>query len=264
MTPRLNPTADDYGEWAGQAASPRRVPPIVLALAAQAGALAVPLTLQGLLPAYATPLLQGVAAAVLGHLLRLPVWWLALNFLFAPAAFWVGRLGLHPAWFLAAFVALVLLFWTTFRSRVPLFVSSGEACEALRRLLPVNIAPRVVDLGCGLGDVIERLAPERSDASFVGFEVAPVPALVAWLRTRHHPNVRISRASFWTEHLGSYDVVYAFLSPAAMPALWRKARVEMRPGTLFVSNSFAVPGVEPQQVLPLSGRGSTALHIWRM
>ena len=37
MMPRLNPTADDYGEWAGQAAPSRRLPPVVLALAAQAG-----------------------------------------------------------------------------------------------------------------------------------------------------------------------------------------------------------------------------------
>jgi SAM-dependent methyltransferase len=135
---------------------------------------------------------------------------------------------------------------------------------ALRALLPVHVAPRVIDLGCGLGDVIARLAPARFDASFVGYEVAPLPALVAWLRNRHHANVRIARRDFWAENLGTYDVVYAFLSPAAMPELWRKARAEMKPGTLLISNSFPVPGVEPDRIVPLAGRGSNALYLYRL
>ena len=69
---------------------------------------------------------------------------------------------------------------------------------------------------------------------------------------------------FWAENLGTYDVVYAFLSPAAMPELWRKARAEMKPGTLLISNSFLVPGVEPDRIVPLAGRGSNALYLYRL
>jgi hypothetical protein len=35
--------------------------------------------------------------------------------------------------------------------------------------------------------------------------------------------------------------VFAYLSPAAMPALWRKAQREMRPGSLLVSYEFEIP-----------------------
>jgi hypothetical protein len=40
-------------------------------------------------------------------------------------------------------------------------------------------------------------------------------------------------------------VVYAFLSPAPMAALWDKVRREMRAGSLFISNSL--PCRESQQ-----------------
>jgi hypothetical protein len=48
-----------------------------------------------------------------------------------------------------------------------------------------------------------------------------------------------------------------------MAKLWDKVRREMRPGTLFVSNSFAVPGNEPDRVVPLDGAGS-GLYVWRL
>ena len=55
-------------------------------------------------------------------------------------------------------------------------------------------------------------------------------------------------------------------SPAAglMTRLWDKARREMRPGALFVSNTFAVPGVAPAYTLPVGDRMRSVLYVWRM
>jgi SAM-dependent methyltransferase len=227
-------------------------------------ALVLSIMLEPWTPDRAEPIAHGAIAAAAGHAFGLPGWWLPLNFCFVPAALWLHGLALAPAWFLGAFVVLALLFWNTHRTRVPLFLSSGQACEALAELVPRGSAVRVVDLGCGLGDVVRRLAPRKPDAAFVGFELAPLPAALAWLRTRAHPNACVLRRDFWNEDLGGYDLVYAFLSPAAMPDLWRKARAEMKPGALLVSNSFTVPGVEPDCVVPLAGRGSRALYLWRL
>jgi hypothetical protein len=240
------------------------MPPVIFALAAQAVALAACAALPGNLPAWPAALVQGAVAAAAGHALRLPVWWVPLNFAFAPAALWIGTLALPPAWFLAAFAVLALLYWTTYRTRVPLFLSSTEACDALHALLPHQPGVLVADLGCGLGDVIARVGRARPNARFVGYELAPLPAAIAWLRTRTNPNAAVLRRDFWHESLREYDIVYAFLSPAPMPELWRKARAEMKPGALLVSNSFAIPGTEPDHVIPLTGRGSSALYIWRM
>jgi hypothetical protein len=48
-----------------------------------------------------------------------------------------------------------------------------------------------------------------------------------------------------------------------MEALWAKVEREARPGTLFVSCSFAVPGVEPHQLVPLE-RSGRVLYVWRL
>ena len=76
-------------------------------------------------------------------------------------------------------------------------------------------------------------------------------------------NVNIHYGDFWPRHLGEFDVVYAFLSPAPMPALWAKAVREMRPGSLLVSNTFTVPGQEPLLRIPLPGREDACLLVWK-
>jgi len=215
------------------------------------------------LPLPLAALMQGVAASALGRLLGLPLWWMPINLLFLPASLLVMGQGLAPHWYLAAFVALGLLFWSTLRTRVPLYLSSREACRALLRLIPAGNA-RVLDLGCGFGGLLSAAAAARPEAQFVGLELAPAPSLVAWLRLRRLPNARAVHGDFWKHDLGSYDLVYAFLSPVAMAPLWQMARAQMKPGSLLVSNSFAIQGVAPDQVIALPGRDSRALYVWRM
>ena len=59
-----------------------------------------------------------------------------------------------------------------------------------------------------------------------------------------------------------FDVVYAFLSPVPMPALWSKVCREMRPGSRFISHSFEVPGETPQRTIPVAGREGARLLVW--
>ena len=121
----------------------------------------------------------------------------------------------------------------------------------------------LLDLGCGFGGVLRQLAGLRPDAKLDGVEIAPLPALVAWLRLHGVSQCRVRRGDFWRLDLSQYDLVYAFLSPAPMAALWEKVRREMRPGTVFVSNSFAIPGEEASLTVPLDARGAR-LYVWRL
>ncbi|HAD86437.1 MAG TPA: methyltransferase type 12, partial [Rhodospirillaceae bacterium] len=61
-----------------------------------------------------------------------------------------------------------------------------------------------------------------------------------------------------------FDMVYCFLSPVPMERLYAKAKDEMQPGCLFVSNSFAVPGVEPDEVVTVDDRRRTRLLVYRL
>jgi SAM-dependent methyltransferase len=132
-------------------------------------------------------------------------------------------------------------------------------------LLPRDRSFALLDLGCGLGGVLSHLARARPCGQYSGVEVAPVPFLLCWLRSLLiGRNCRVRWEDYRNLDLGRYDVVYAYLSPAAMAGLWEKASREMRPGTLFVSNSFEVPGVRAQMVLTTGAGGGSRLLVWRM
>lgn len=206
---------------------------------------------------------QGALAACVALTLGAERWWLPLHLAFAPALVLSQRLGVAPGWYLAAFALLLLTYWTSFRSRVPLYLSNRSTSLALLALLPERAGVAFLDLGSGTGRLLRELAGRRQDCSFTGIEAAPLP----WLMSRlagARPNLALRRGDFWNEDLGRYDVVYAFLSPQPMPRLWQKARAEMRPGSLLVSNSFAVPDAAANGTVEVADRRATRLYCYRM
>lgn len=244
-----------------------RWPRILRALLAQAAAFALLLALAraGLrLPAWSWAAAQGALATAAGAALGLPAWWAPLQAAL-PFALWLRLAWSYPAWIdLALFAGLALWFGGGLLTRVPLYNASRDARAKLESLLPERTGFTFVDLGCGLGGPLTHLASRRPDGRFLGVEASPLPFLVAWLRCLRRPNVRIRLSSLWSVGLGGFDVVYAFLSPEPMPALWAKARKEMPPGSRLVSHSFEVPGQPPAQILPVAGRPGACLRIWEM
>jgi hypothetical protein len=206
-------------------------------------------------------LLQGGLAAMLSLRLHAPNWWQPIHLGFMPLVVAVQKLAIAPGWFLAAFVLLLLVFWRTDKSRVPLYLTNTATAEALLKLLPASPC-RILDLGCGDGGLLRRMAAARPDCGFTGIEHAPLTWLLARLRNINQANVTIRRGDFWQEPLGGYAVVYAFLSPAPMLELWSKARAEMAPGALLVSNSFEVPGIEPANTVAVADRRNTRLFLY--
>jgi len=208
-------------------------------------------------------LAQGICAALIGHWSAAPRWWLLIHFSFLPAVVLAGRLEIAPGWYFAGFVLLLSIYWRTDRSQVPLYLSNAATAQAVLQLMPQ--APcRFADLGCAHGGLLRRLARARRDCAFVGIEHAPLPWLWAKLASLSLPNLQIRYGDLWRVRLESFDVVYAFLSPVPMPRLMNKARAEMRPGTLMVSNSFVVPGAPVTLVVNVTDRRATSLYCYRI
>jgi SAM-dependent methyltransferase len=240
-----------------------RLPPALLALIAHLPGLAlVGLLLgTGLLPAgLLAALLSGLAAAIMARQLALPNWWRVINLLFVPAVWLLSQVELDPAWYLAGFLLLALTSLGAVRTRVPLYLSSPRAAEELARRLPAH--GHCIDLGCGLGGPLARIARLRPDVRLSGVEAAPLNWLIARLRLRGRADIRLG--SLWEMPLGDADLVYAYLSPAPMAQLWSKAQAEMKPGSLLVSNSFEIPGVPARETLELGDRSQARLLLWRM
>lgn len=209
-------------------------------------------------------LLQGAIAASLSRLFGLAPWWLAIQAVFPLALVAMLALQLPPGIFLAAFVALLALYWSTFRTQVPFYPSNRAAWAAVGALLPTGGPVRFADVGSGLGGLVMHLARTRRDGTFTGIEIAPLPWLVSALRGRaSRSGARFVRGDYERVDFAQYDVVFAYLSPAAMPALWRKARAEMRPGALLLSYEFAIPGVAPD-LTTAPAAGGPLLYGWHM
>jgi hypothetical protein len=245
----------------------KRWPRVLRALLAQAGGFLLLLLLAraGLrLPFWGWAALQGALAALLGSILGLPVWWVPIQAVL-PFALLLRLKWAYPAWVDFTLLAgLALIYGGGLATRVPLYNASRDAWMKLEFLLPEKSGFAFVDLGCGLGGPLSHLAAARPDGTFLGVESSLLPWLAAWIRCLGRSNARVVLGSLWAQDLGGFDVVYAFLSPEPMAALWAKAKKEMRPGSRLVSHSFEVLGIPPGEVLPVAGRPGARLLVWEM
>lgn len=217
------------------------------------------------IPLMAYALIQGGIAAFLGSHLGLASWWLPINLLFSPALALTLSFGVAPPWFLAAFILLFLVYWSVFRSQVPLYLSSRMAWAAVAALLHGRVGVRFLDLGAGLGGMLSYLDAQHPDGNFTGLEIAPLPFVLGWLRKiaaggKHSLQWR----DFWSYSLADQDVVYAYLSPVPMARLWRKVCTEMPSGSCFISNTFPVPCVEPERIVELDDFHRSRLYVYRV
>jgi len=247
--------------------------PLLAAAGAQGAALVLVMLMMAMIPGDAArdvhplawALLQGMAAAALGYGLRMEVWWIPIHTLFVPGLVWMLSTQMPPGMALIPFILLASLYWGVARNRVPLYLSSPAAARAVAELLPRDRRFTFLDIGCGLGGVLAHLARARPSGLYHGVEVAPVPFLLCRLRAALiGRNCRVNWGDFRNLDLGRYEVIYAYLSPAAMGGLWEKASREMRPGSLLISNSFAIPGVDPALTLAAGAGSGSRLLVWRM
>lgn len=208
---------------------------------------------------------QALSGVLLSAWLRLPIWWWAINAGFPVALHGAAALRWPPLVFLGAFLVLALIYWTTFSTRVPLYASGPAVWRLMARCLPQQPGARVIDLGSGLGGLALHLARQPGAPTVLGLELAPLPWLLSCCRARwRRSGCRFRRQDYRRHDLSSYDLVLAYLSPAAMPALWQQLVTQLKPGACFVSCEFAVPG-QATLALPGSGQaGMPPLYVWRM
>jgi hypothetical protein len=207
-------------------------------------------------------LLQGAFASLLSWWRGLASWWLAIELLFPVALLQAQALAIAPWAFLLAFLFLLALYWSTFRTQVPYYPSGRRVWDAVARLLPTERPVRAIDIGSGLGGLVLDLARRRPDGQFDGIELAPLPWLISALRaTLSASGARFLRGDYDDLDFAAYDAVFAYLSPAAMSALYRKAAREMRPGSMLISYEFLITERAPDLDIVPTGRGPS-LYVW--
>jgi hypothetical protein len=99
----------------------------------------------------------------------------------------------------------------------------------------------LLELGCGDGRVI--IAAARQGFNVVGYELNPMLATIAWLRTwRYRRQVRIIWGDFWRRPWPPAEAIFTFLLPKYMTKLNKKVMQYSNRPVKLVSFAFAIPG----------------------
>lgn len=207
-------------------------------------------------------LVQGLLAAALTWWRGLAVWWRAIGFGFPLALPGASALDIPPIVFFVVFLFLLLLYWSTYRTQVPYYPSGKAVWDAVDAALPQEKPLRVIDVGSGLGGLVLDLQRRRPQSRVEGIELAPLPWLASHLRARlQRSSARFIRGDYEKLDFGDYDAVFAYLSPAVMSALWRKAAREMKPGSTLFSYEFVIATQPPTRIVyPI--KDGPALYLW--
>lgn len=212
---------------------------------------------------------QAITAMLLSMLMRMDNWWRWIHAGFPLAVLAMSQWHVPQGVYLAAFLFTLSLYWTTFRTQVPFFPSRPVAWQEVARLLPAGQAVHLIDIGSGIGDMVMHVAKQHTGqhgraSSFTGIEIAALPWLVSYLRSRLRRSTAVFRLGDYNElDFAHYDVVFAYLSPAAMRKLWAKASSEMRAGSMLISYEFEIPGITPSRVIAGTGQ-SPSLYVWQI
>lgn len=244
----------------------RQLLPWLKVLVSQGLVLAVLLVLRGHMPVSGLLLLllQGMAAALVGWLLGLSRFWIPIQIVLPLAVAYNADV---PAWvYLAAFIVCALIYWNSASEQVPLYLTNRKTWQALSDIVGDAKATSFVDLGSGMGGVVTFMARAHPGLKARGVETAPLVFLASRILAlaSRLPNAQLVYKSIWEEDLSAHDIVYCFLSPVPMPRMFAKAKAEMRAGTVFISNSFAVPDQRPSAVIDVDDARKTRLYLYQM
>jgi len=240
------------------------LPPVLVALCIQFLAFIISIVFQEISYAwfsFNTPLplfyvCQGLIAATLTIAIGMAPWWRYIQLIF-PLAILLTRSWDIPSYlYLLAFLFSTSLFWSTFRTQVPFYPSRSRTWDLVANRLPDHQNLKVMEIGSGLGDFSMRMAQRKPNFIISGIEIAPLPWCISYLRGKFKKSkAKFTMGDYQKINFADFDVIFAYLSPAAMPGLWDKVSKEMHPSSLLISHEFDIPDVKPSEILGQSSQG---------
>lgn len=239
---------------------------MVISLLCQSIALSSAIIFWSFIPhTVATICVATLSGAAIAYLFRLPCAWKVFNAVMPCSVVLISSVSISSWLLFGIAIVTVSIFAPALWTRVPFYPTPKASYAAILTDLPTDTSFSFIDVGSGSGELLFFLARNRPNGTFTGVEAGFIPYLYSRLLTRVYrlPNVSIKLKNFWRIDTSTFDWVYTFLSPAAMPHIWNKVQREMRDGTTFITNSFPVPA-EASEIIPTMNQKCPALYIHRM
>lgn len=139
-------------------------------------------------------------------------------------------------------LALLIIFLFSFvlLFGAPYLPTLSAQAEAALDLVDLKPGDHLLELGCGDGKVM--IAAARRGLHVTGYELNPMLAAIAWLRTRRYGRrAKVVCGNFWRIKLTPSEGIFVFLLPKYMAKLDTKITQESSNPVKLVSFAFKIP-----------------------
>lgn len=204
-----------------------------------------------------------LGALVVAAFLKLSRPWVYLNALLPLGIFLATLMPLSTSALAITALFLLFLFIPTLISGVPYYPTNSEVFEKVVEIIPKDEPLKFIDLGSGFGSLLLYIAKERPNVTCIGVELSPLAWIVSKVRFLFRKNCSMKFQDIFAVDLSEFDFVYAFLAPGPMPKIWKKVQKEMRPGSMFISNTFSVPAT-PNTTIQLKSERQRQLFLFEI
>ncbi|MDB5169515.1 MAG: hypothetical protein JWO41_871 [Candidatus Saccharibacteria bacterium] len=143
--------------------------------------------------------------------------------------------------------AILLCFGFVLLFGAPYLPTLKPQVRAALELANVKPGETLLELGCGDGRML--LAAAHVGVKSVGYELNPILALIAWLRTiKHRQMITIIWGDFWRQPWPETEAIFVFLLPKYMKKLDTKVMQYKHKPVKVTSFAFEIPGKTPAAV----------------
>ncbi len=149
---------------------------------------------------------------------------------------------------------LITFIRSSFGKYPPFIISFGKAkniviYQAKRFLEQAPKSLHIYDLGCGSGSLLLPLAKEFSQHQFTGYEWDWLPYLIAKIRCRKYPNIKIIKADFMLQNYNDAGLILCYTGATLSHPLGEKLNNELPAGSLVISEAFKLDHLPPKETL---------------
>jgi hypothetical protein len=146
-------------------------------------------------------------------------------------------------WSLALLSGLIFLFAGTVIFGAPYVPTRKSDRQAALQLFDLKPGQTLIEMGAGEGSLC--LEASRLGVKCIGYEINPILALIARIRTwRYRSICKIICGDMWEADLSKADGIYVFLAGRIADKFTKKFQAEARPGCRLVSQGFELSAKE--------------------
>ena len=164
-----------------------------------------------------------------------------------------------------ATAAGITIVYSTLKNGIPPLPTAPRAKRMMLQVLDeYKPSGRIMELGSGWGTLAIAVARAFPACRITGYENAITPFLFSKCiqYTYRNDNLRLHYGDFFTVPLGQVDIVVCYLCGEVMPTLRTKLERELKPGAIVITNTFAVPGWEAQQIDQVDDFFRTKIYVY--